>query len=136
MKKILKYLEQMFKKVLYKEQMFCYYIYEQSFQICKVIEMKKYKIKNRFRFITFVTVMMLIVSFAVSGLFNTIKAQSVKEQEYVEISVEAGDTLWQLAKTYGSGNCDVRELVYNICQVNHIKAEDLRAGQTILIPID
>ncbi len=116
--------------------MFCYYIYEQSFQTCKVIEMKKYKIKNRFRFITFVTVMMLIVSFAVSGLFNTIKAQSVKEQEYVEVSVEAGDTLWQLAKTYGSGNCDVRELVYNICQVNHIKAEDLRAGQTILIPID
>ena len=126
----------MFKKVLYKEQMFCYYIYEQSFQACKVIEMKRYKIKNRFRFITFVTVMMLIVSFAVSGLFNTIKAQSVKEQEYVEVSVEAGDTLWQLAKTYGSGNCDVRELVYNICQVNHIKAEDLRAGQTILIPID
>ena len=98
--------------------------------------MKRYKIKNRFRFITFVTVMMLLVSFAVSGLFNTIKAQSVKEQEYVEVSVEAGDTLWQLAKTYGSGNCDVRELVYNICQINHIKAEDLRAGQTILIPID
>ena len=98
--------------------------------------MKRYKIKNRFRFITFVTVMMLIISFAVSGMFNNIKAQSTKEQEYVEVLVEAGDTLWQIAKTYGNDNCDVRELIYNICQINNIKASDLKAGQTILIPVE
>ncbi len=98
--------------------------------------MKKYRIKNRVRFICFVTVMMLVVSFGISGLFNIGKAQSIKEQEYVEITVCSGDTLWDLAKTYGNGDIDIRELVYNICQVNHIKAADLRAGQTILIPVN
>ena len=98
--------------------------------------MKRYKIKNRFRFITFVTVMILILSFAVSGMFNNIKAQSTKEQECIEVLVESGDTLWEIAKTYGSYDMDIRETVYNICQINHIKAEDLRAGQTILIPVN
>ena len=98
--------------------------------------MKKYKIKNRVRFITFITVMMLVVSFAISGVFNTIKAQSKDEQKYIEVLVESGDTLWNIAKTYGSDDCDIRELIYNICQINNMKASDLRAGQTILVPVE
>ena len=98
--------------------------------------MKKYKIKNRIRFITFVTVIMLVVSFAISGVFNTIKAHSTKEKEYIEVLVESGDTLWNIAKTYGSDDCDIRELIYNICQINNMKASDLRAGQTILVPVE
>ena len=97
---------------------------------------KKYKIKNRMRFITFVTVMMLVLSFAFSGLFNLIEAHSPKEPEYFTISVKQGDTLWEIAKTYGSGDRDIRDLIYDICQINDIKASDLRAGQTLLIPVN
>ena len=79
---------------------------------------------------------MLVVSFGISGLFNIGKAQSFKEQEYTEVTVCAGDTLWDLALEYGSGDVDVRELIYNICQINNIKAADLRAGQIILIPVN
>ena len=98
--------------------------------------MKHYRIKNRFRFITFVTIIMLVTAFSLTGLFSLIEAHSTVEPEYVEVTVEAGDTLWNLAKAYGSDNCDIREIVYDICQVNNIKASDLRAGQTILIPVN
>lgn len=98
--------------------------------------MKKYRIKNRIRFITFLTVMMLVTSFAVSGLFNLIEVHSTEEAKYVEVDVVEGDTLWDLAKEYGSDKLDIREIIYDICQVNNIKASDLRAGQTILIPVN
>ena len=98
--------------------------------------MKKYKIKNRMRFITFITIMMLVISFALSGAFSLIEAHSAEETEYIEITVESGDTLWQLAKTYCSVKGDIRELIYEICQLNDITASDLRAGQTLIIPVN
>jgi len=98
--------------------------------------MKRYKIKNRFRFISFVTIMMLVVSFSVSALFTPAQARSEEEQKYIEVLVESGDTLWDLAKTYGNEGMDIRQIVYDICSINNIKAADLRAGQTILIPVD
>ena len=97
---------------------------------------KKYHIKNRIRFITFITVMMLIVSFSLATVFELADAHSEESPEYVSVYVKSGDTLWDLAQTYGSGNKDIRELIYDICSINNIKASDLRAGQTILIPVN
>ena len=98
--------------------------------------MKKYRIKNRLRFITFITAMMLVVSFSIAGVFNIIEVHSTEEPEYVSVKVVEGDTLWDLAKEYGNADCDIREVIYDICHINNIKASDLRAGQTILIPVN
>ena len=98
--------------------------------------MKRYKIKNRLRFITFITVMLLVFSFTLAGVFDVINVHSAEEKNYMEILVSDGDTLWELAKTYGNTTGDIRELIYEICQINHIKASDLRAGQVLLIPVN
>lgn len=101
-----------------------------------VTQMKRYKIANRFRFIVFVTVMMLAVSFTFAGITELFEVHSAEEPKYIEVSVVEGDTLWDLAKTYGSSAKDIRDIIYTICQINDIKASDLRAGQTIMIPVN
>ena len=122
--------------MLYKEQMFWYTLIEQLFK--EVIDMliKKYRIVNRIRFITFLVACILVISCTVTAALNLIIARAEVKPEYAEIKVVYGDTLWELAKTYGDQSKDVRQVVYEICNINNIKAEDLRAGQTILIPIN
>lgn len=98
--------------------------------------MKKYKIVNRYKFITFVTLVLLVISFATVGIFGLIKADGSEVKEYAEVQIVPGDTIWQLAKTYGDSSKDIRVLVHDICSINNIKAESLHAGQVILIPIN
>ena len=68
------------------------------------------------------------------GVLNICSADEKKNTRYTEITVVEGDTLWALAKEYGCGEKDIREVIYDICSVNKIKASDLRPGQTLLIP--
>ncbi len=96
--------------------------------------MKKYRIVNRFRFITFVTLMMLVAGFALTSLIGFPESFAEEPKRYTEVEVVSGDTLWDLAKSYGDSSKDIREVVYEICSVNQIKAQDLYAGQIILIP--
>ena len=55
---------------------------------------KTLKVKSRVRFTAFV----LIMLFAVTGLFNTMlglnDALGLTKQEYIEVNINSGDTLW------------------------------------------
>lgn len=94
----------------------------------------KYRIVNRFRFITFVTLMMLLLSFGVLSLVNRTSVYAEKEPVYTEVTVQAGDTLWAIAKEYGSASKDIREVIHDICKCNHTDAASLRPGQVLLVP--
>ncbi|MDO5331629.1 MAG: LysM peptidoglycan-binding domain-containing protein [Bacillota bacterium] len=96
----------------------------------------KYKIVNRFRFITFLVVVFLVLSFVLLSFLNISSARSAKNQTYVTIEVMPGDTLWQIARSFGPKGKDVREVIYQICKINSVSAETLKAGQTLLIPIN
>ena len=96
---------------------------------------KKYRIKNKFRFITSLTIMMLLVAFASSCLFGFGVAAGSDVMETITVEVHDGDTLWDLAKTYGPKNMDCRRLVYEIQKINGVNASSLVAGQSIEIPV-
>ena len=98
--------------------------------------MRHYRIKNRARFIGFLALACIVVCFVISGVFSRSSANEKRDMRYTEVVIEEGDTLWSLAKTYGSGDKDVREVVYDICIANDIKASDLRPGQVLRIPED
>jgi len=96
--------------------------------------MKKYRIANKFRFTTFVTLVILacvIITGSAMGCFTASSKDAIK---YTTIQVQAGDTLWNLAREYGSTKKDVREVIYEICKLNDVTAETLQAGQYITIP--
>ena len=94
---------------------------------------KTLKVKSRVRFTAFV----LIMLFAVTGLFNTMlglnDALGLTKQEYIEVSINSGDTLWTIAEQYMPSDMDIRKAVHIIKNVNEIDSQ-LQPGQTILRP--
>ncbi|MBR0417444.1 MAG: LysM peptidoglycan-binding domain-containing protein [Firmicutes bacterium] len=96
--------------------------------------MKHYHIANRMRFVCFVAMVLLAVSFVIMGIINTSSAKEKRDMRYTEVTVREGDTLWELALDHGNPEKDVREVVYDICLANNIKAGDIRPGQILMIP--
>ena len=96
--------------------------------------MKTIRIKNKFRFITFITILVLVVSMIIGALFPVAAFSESSGRSYVEVCVKDGDTLWELAKTYGNSGKDIREIIYEICNINNINASGLTEGQHIIIP--
>ncbi len=96
---------------------------------------KKYRIKSKFRFTLFLIILFLIVFTSVNGLlgYNNVNGSSMNE--YYVIKISDGDTLWNIATEYGPDNQDIRDTVYEICELNEMQASDLEAGQKILIPV-
>ena len=96
--------------------------------------MRHYKVVNRKRFICFLISLIMALCFIVLGSVNISSAKEKKDLRYTKVVIEEGDTLWELAKLYGDGSKDIREIIYEICSINDIKASDLIPGMTILIP--
>ena len=96
---------------------------------------KRYRIKNRVRFASFIVISLLLVC----TIFNTVlgfnDALALSEQQYIEIEVDSGDTLWTIADEYMPDDMDIREAVYMICETNDVDANTLYAGQTLNIPV-
>lgn len=96
---------------------------------------KKYRIKSKLRFTLFLTIAILFVFSATGTIIGAYNAESLTKVTYSEIEVQAGDTLWNLAKEFGPNNKDTREVIYEICKVNDISAESIYPGQALLIPV-
>ena len=94
---------------------------------------RTYRITNKYRFITFVIVSVMICSMIIGTLFP-VSAAEHKQISYTEVKVEAGDTLWSLAKAYGDSSKDIREVIYDICEANGIEASTIYQGQVLRIP--
>lgn len=54
--------------------------------------------------------------------------------EVMEVTVQAGDTLWGLAAAYGPGNVDPRLLVEKIRKANDLKSPVIHPGQRLRLP--
>ncbi len=96
---------------------------------------KHYRIKSKGRFFAFVTICLLIVFASVTAVFGAPVAHASSADDYVEVTVENGDTLWNIARSYGPANADTRVVVYNIERVNGISADSLMPGQILLVPV-
>lgn len=94
----------------------------------------KYRIKSNVRFTMFLTILFLITMFGAGTVFGINDVESMNYPAYQEVQVEHGDTIWNLAKEHCPDYTDIRKLVYQICQINDIQADQLQAGQVLLIP--
>lgn len=94
----------------------------------------RYRIVNRKRFITFATTVILMFAFIFAGVFNTVTALGNKEVTCIEVTVCDGDTIWGIAKEYGCKTKDIREVVYDICNINGIEGAMIYSGQVIKVP--
>ena len=86
--------------------------------------------------------LLLAAAVIVTFIFGTIgvhadpKGVTCSEDEFIYkvITVERGDTLWDIAETWsGSTDDDIRTYIDNICEMNHIHGDNLKEGQLLLI---
>lgn len=92
---------------------------------------KRYILKNKRKFITFLTIVILV---AFTAAYAT-TAYGYKEPSYKLIEVRSGDTLWGIAKQFNK-NSDIREFIYEIKKINNLTSSDIYAGNIIKVPVE
>ena len=95
---------------------------------------KRYRITNKFRFITCIVFLLLFFSVFMNFILQWNTADSLTQVEYMEVEIMPGDTLWSIAETYMDDSTDVRQAVYQLCKINQISANELYAGMTLQVP--
>lgn len=96
---------------------------------------KRYKVVNKVRFTIFVVLMILAITTFANLALGLNTADSLTRLTYMDYEITDGDTLWTIAETYMTDISDIREAVYELCQLNDISASELYVGMTIQIPI-
>jgi len=69
----------------------------------------------------------------VSPLFARSMGGPASSPAPARVVVAPGDTLWDLAKEYGPPSQDVRQIVRDIRETNHLEGSSIRPGQVLLI---
>ena len=75
-----------------------------------------------------VLVMVWLILALLSGIKGFTKELFFEESEVY--TVEAGDTLWSVCKTYKPEDMDLREYIFEVCKFNNCTPK-IRAGQKI-----
>ena len=96
---------------------------------------KRYRVVNKFRFTFFVVLMILAITTFANFALGLNSADSFTRLTYMDYEITDGDTLWTIAETYMTDASDIREAVYELCQLNEISAGELYVGMTIQIPV-
>ena len=85
----------------------------------------------RFRALSIISITVIVVLLFLSSAVQA-TGQITDTTDY---RVKPGDTLWQIAQTYGPDNADTRRVVAAIEKLNQIDGGNLQAGQVIEIPV-
>lgn len=97
---------------------------------------RRTRVKSRARFITFL-ILTIGLALGTIGFATGINESTASvTQDYTSYTVEAGDTLWDIAGKTCQSHTDVRKMVFVISQLNDLQAEDLRPGMVLTIPVD
>lgn len=95
---------------------------------------KRYRIKSKFRFTTSITILLIGLVFTINTFTGFSDASSLTKYDPIEIEIQEGDCLWNIAHEYGPKGMDKRKIVYDICRLNDITAGSIYSGQMILFP--
>lgn len=94
-----------------------------------------YKAKKRINPAKFLRMISLTLLLTFSVFFFTFKssASGLTNDSYTEITVGAGDSLWQIADIY-NGNENIQKVIVDIMECNDLKNAEIYPGQKLKIP--
>jgi len=92
---------------------------------------KGYVLKNPRRFCF---VIMLLTMLITCTLFISIVNGADSGPSYINVTVEKGDTLWDLAKEYNKGG-DIRMFIHQVRELNDLSGSVIIEGDVIKIPV-
>lgn len=96
---------------------------------------KKYRIKSRIRFFSFILIAILLTVTAMNTILGFNNAEGQTKDQYTIVEVTYGDTIWDIAREHLSDDMDLRDAVHMIMSINNITAEELQPGQSLKIPV-
>lgn len=79
--------------------------------------------------ILFAGVAVFLLSAGFTGM-----AVSADKTDHIEVVVETGDTLWQIAQQYYGDSRDIRLIIDDIKAYNDLDDVTIRPGDTLLLP--
>ena len=113
------------------EQTFVYINYRTNVRIGGI---NMLRLRSRL-LVSFIAAMVLIgITFTFNTIIGLNDVNSDTQVTYEKVIVSAGDTLWDIASSYVGDNGDIRHAIYEICNVNDISADEVYAGEELLIP--
>jgi LysM repeat protein len=83
---------------------------------------------------TFITIMVLLIVMALGFALGG-GVSGTDKTEYKSVTVESGDTLWNIAETNKPADKSIRQYVADIRAINDVDPGKLYPGQTIEIPV-
>lgn len=94
---------------------------------------KHYRLKCKKRFIMFLAAFIALL-FCIF-FFTLQQTQSMQMEQYVEVVVVQGDTLWGIADRVYRSTQDIRKAVREIRKANNLETSYIQPGQTIRVPL-
>jgi len=91
--------------------------------------MKHFVMRNSFSF----ALIALILLFAI--IFVNKLSIGNSENNYIEVTVKQGDTLWHLAEEYNYGRMDTSSFIDQLKKINELNESNIKAGEVLLIPV-
>jgi LysM repeat protein len=67
-------------------------------------------------------------------MHTSASTEQLQPSDELVISVDSGDTLWELAKAYKMNSMDTREAVHYLVKRNNLSSSEIKMGQTLIIP--
>lgn len=85
-------------------------------------------------------VLIIIAAFSINLFIINVKASSqlkdkVSYKYYTSVTVEAGETLWDIAQVYVSDDqASVQKYIDEVKQINHLVNDKIYAGENLIVP--
>lgn len=98
------------------------------------ISNRRIYIKNKIRF----SIFLIIISLLTMIVFNLVFLHKVEGQENSNlkvITVDDGDTLWDIVSEYTGNEYDIRKEIYRLKKINQLETSYIYSGQELMIPI-
>ena len=104
--------------------------------IVRGVYLKRYRVVNKHRFYLFISIISIIILTTIILFTNSEGVHSVVfDEEFKEIQILHGDTLWNIALDNMPDKYDTRYLVYKLKEFNNLETANIYPGDTIKIPI-
>ncbi|MBR2546933.1 MAG: LysM peptidoglycan-binding domain-containing protein [Eubacterium sp.] len=116
-------------------------IYDDAYGISERAAVRKRRrnhhrhIVNRIRFTILLVAAILMITMAGGMMIGSYNAEGSSKTSYEMITVQYGDTLWEIAECYKPADKDIRDFMYEICDYNNISAGEIFQGQNLMIPV-
>ena len=85
------------------------------------------KLKRKGRFFGFCLLVLLAV--------NVLVPKAEDPSDFKFITVEAGDTLWEIAQTHLPKDYDIRSFVWELKKINRLETGEVFEDQVLRIPL-